>query len=370
MKNFSFDYCRRLAEAIGADFDDNYDSDRFGPENKERRGAKAMLRRVLSGFGMTSRGAARRTITSGLALVEPHLADLEWLHLKLDDDESRQWLADLMAYRALGHRKVKLASNTSEYWAGIRRAKQLGKGADSVDLGFLGFRASRIDLGSLGIPLKLYFVPFAAHVQFVMQPYRCVANTGTIEVLPGDYVLDCGGCYGDTALYFSHKVGSKGKVLSFEFVPSNLELWRRNVEMNPHLMSAIQLVPSPVSERSGEKLFIEGSGPGTRVVVQAQTPDALCVETVAIDDVVNGESLPRVDFIKMDIEGSELSALRGAEKTLRTFRPKLAISIYHKLPDFWEIARYLDSLDLGYRFYIRHFTIHAEETVLFAVASE
>jgi hypothetical protein len=48
----------------------------------------------------------------------------------------------------------------------------------------------------------------------------------------------------------------------------------------------------------------------------------------------------------------------------------LAISIYHKLPDFWEIARYLDSLDLGYRFYIRHFTIHAEETVLFAVASE
>jgi FkbM family methyltransferase len=140
--------------------------------------------------------------------------------------------------------------------------------------------------------------------------------------------------------------------------------------MNPHLMSAIQLVQSPVSEHSSENLFINGSGPGTRVVAQTQDPDALRVETVAIDDVVNREGLPRVDFIKMDIEGSELSALRGAEKTLRKFRPKLAISIYHKLPDFWEIPRYLDSLDLNYRFYIRHFTIHAEETVLFAVASK
>jgi FkbM family methyltransferase len=275
-----------------------------------------------------------------------------------------------MAYRALGYRKVKFASSTPEYLAGVNKSKQLGEGTDSVDLGFLGFRASKIDLKSLGYPIKLYFVPFAAHIQFVMQPYRCVANTGTIEALPGDYVLDCGGCLGDTALYFSHKVGPHGKVLSFEFVPSNVELWRRNVEMNPHLMSAIQLVQSPVSERSGEKLFIEGSGPGTRVAAQARDPKALRVETVAIDDVVNSEGLPRVNFIKMDIEGSELIALRGAEKTLRKFRPKLAISIYHKLPDFWEIARYLDSLDLGYRFYIRHFTIHAEETVLFAIASE
>jgi FkbM family methyltransferase len=183
-------------------------------------------------------------------------------------------------------------------------------------------------------------------------------------------VLDCGGCYGDTALYFAHKAGPTGKVLSFEFVPANVKIWRRNVEMNPHLASSIKLVEAPVSSRSGEEVFIEGSGPATRVVSKPTMPDARCVETAAIDDVVSRENLERVNFIKMDIEGSELSALRGAEKTLRKFRPKLAISIYHKLPDFWEIARYLDSLDLNYRFYIRHFTIHAEETVLFAVASE
>ena len=68
----------------------------------------------------------------------------------------------------------------------------------------------------------------------------------------------------------------------------------------------------------------------------------------------------------MDIEGAELDALRGAENSIRKFRPKLAISVYHKLDHYWEIAQFIDSLGLGYRFALRHFTIHAEESVLFA----
>jgi hypothetical protein len=68
----------------------------------------------------------------------------------------------------------------------------------------------------------------------------------------------------------------------------------------------------------------------------------------------------------MDIEGAELEALKGSEGVLRQFKPKLAITVYHDFKDFWTIPQYLDSLGLGYRFYLRHFTIHAEETVLFA----
>ena len=76
--------------------------------------------------------------------------------------------------------------------------------------------------------------------------------------------------------------------------------------------------------------------------------------------------LSKVNFIKMDIEGAELAALHGAEITLRQFRPKLAICVYHQLEDFWTIPQFLDGLDLGYRFYLRHFTAYGEETVLFA----
>ena len=87
-----------------------------------------------------------------------------------------------------------------------------------------------------------------------------------------------------------------------------------------------------------------------------------------IDAAVAKAAAPRVDFIKMDIEGSELAALRGAEETIRRWRPKLAISLYHRYEDFITIPAWIDALGLGYRFFLDHYSIHAEETVLYATA--
>ena len=92
------------------------------------------------------------------------------------------------------------------------------------------------------------------------------------------------------------------------------------------------------------------------------------VPTETIDHLVQTGRIERVDFIKMDIEGSELAALRGAEASLRRFKPRLAISLYHKITDLFEIPRYLDGLGLGYRFYLDHYTIHLGESVLYAHA--
>jgi hypothetical protein len=78
--------------------------------------------------------------------------------------------------------------------------------------------------------------------------------------------------------------------------------------------------------------------------------------------------MPRVDFIKMDIEGSELAALKGASGALREWKPRLAISLYHRVEDFHAIPLWLDSLGLGYRFFLDHYSIHHEETVLYAIA--
>jgi hypothetical protein len=74
-----------------------------------------------------------------------------------------------------------------------------------------------------------------------------------------------------------------------------------------------------------------------------------------------------VDFIKMDVEGAEVEALRGAENTIRKFRPKLAISVYHSISDFVDVFELISSLNLGYRFYLGHYTIHWYETILFAM---
>ena len=88
---------------------------------------------------------------------------------------------------------------------------------------------------------------------------------------------------------------------------------------------------------------------------------------LSIDQLVADKGIEHVDFIKMDIEGSELDALKGAEKTIRRFRPKLAICIYHKPDDYITIPKYISELQLGYSFYIDHHMIFLNETVLFAV---
>lgn len=77
-------------------------------------------------------------------------------------------------------------------------------------------------------------------------------------------------------------------------------------------------------------------------------------------------ALARVDFIKMDIEGSEAAALQGAAQTLARHRPRLAISAYHMPADLWELPALIRELNPGYRFFLDHHTNFAEETVPYA----
>ena len=87
-----------------------------------------------------------------------------------------------------------------------------------------------------------------------------------------------------------------------------------------------------------------------------------------MDHLVETSEVPRIDFIKMDIEGSELAALKGGENVLRRDRPRLAISLYHRIDDFFAIPLWIDGLGCGYRFYLEHYSIHGEETVLYAIS--
>jgi FkbM family methyltransferase len=158
-------------------------------------------------------------------------------------------------------------------------------------------------------------------------------------------------------------------VYAFEINPDNLEIFQQNMVLNPGLSERIDLIPKALWDVSGETKRYTPHGPGTSITGGAATddrPDSREVTTVSIDDFVSEQEVPRVDYIKMDIEGAELSALRGAEKTIRTFTPKLAISIYHREDDSITIPSFLQALNLGYKLFMDHFTIYGEETVLFA----
>jgi len=97
------------------------------------------------------------------------------------------------------------------------------------------------------------------------------------------------------------------------------------------------------------------------------TPDGEeTIETVSLDEYLKDEK-KQVTFIKMDIEGAELNALKGAERIIREQKPKLAISIYHKPEDIWEIPNLLIDFVPDYKFYIRHYSSLDTETVLYAM---
>ena len=75
------------------------------------------------------------------------------------------------------------------------------------------------------------------------------------------------------------------------------------------------------------------------------------METTTIDKLVEELGIERVDFIKADIEGEELNMLKGARKTIEKFKPKLAICVYHRPQDLWEIPFYIRDNFEGAKFY-------------------
>lgn len=91
------------------------------------------------------------------------------------------------------------------------------------------------------------------------------------------------------------------------------------------------------------------------------------VKGISLDEIVKDE---KVSYIKMDIEGSELNALKGAKNVIKRDRPRLAICIYHKPEDILELPLYILDLVPEYKFYIRHYCSCMWETVLYAEIPE
>ena len=90
-------------------------------------------------------------------------------------------------------------------------------------------------------------------------------------------------------------------------------------------------------------------------------------DTVPVTTLDNTLLDTPVTFIKMDIEGSELNALRGSEALICKYRPKLAVCIYHKPEDVIDIPKFILDCYSGYKFYVRHYALAEYETVLYAV---
>ena len=186
------------------------------------------------------------------------------------------------------------------------------------------------------------------------------------QASPGDVVIDAGLFDGMTSFEFGKAVGSSGHVFGFEPSP---HMWERIEKLFGSDKRPITLVKEGVWDKTDELKFIN-----TRIVGNADTrlsPEderkATKVRVGTIDDFCKKQKLAKVDFIKMDIEGAEMNALNGSVETIKKHRPKLAICVYHKLDDIFDIPFFIDRLGCGYRFYFGAHSIGATSIVLYAV---
>lgn len=115
---------------------------------------------------------------------------------------------------------------------------------------------------------------------------------------------------------------------------------------------------------SNTRLAFDGENAvGAHVVAGNAAEAETTVDVVRLDDAVDDA----VSYIKMDIEGAELSALAGCTATIERHRPKLAICTYHRPGDYLDIPRFVKQLRPDYRLYLRQHSSFNVDTVLYAV---
>jgi FkbM family methyltransferase len=195
---------------------------------------------------------------------------------------------------------------------------------------------------------------------FVHEQYRL---EGRIEVRPGDVVPDLGAYRGESSIWLASQAGRSGLVLAFEANPAARAFLEPN---GTHLASAgigqiqILAVAAGSSRRRGS--FISTAEGCSRL----DTGGDMAVDVTTVDDVVSERRLARVDFIKIDIEGGEVDALKGARQTILRHAPCLVVGVYHLAHDLPDIVATIREARPDYRFFLSHKSPGLSETVLFA----
>jgi FkbM family methyltransferase len=168
--------------------------------------------------------------------------------------------------------------------------------------------------------------------------------------------VDCGGYTGDTSLQFIEKTKGRYKKLVI-FEP---EEYKENIIRETLKGYAYELFTYGVWS-SSTVLKFSARGDSTSHVAES---GEIQIPVKALDDVLLEE---HPTFIKMDIEGAETESLKGSRKIIERYRPKLAICIYHKPEDLFEIPILLREMRNDYRLLIRQYSDTRFETVCYAI---
>lgn len=169
--------------------------------------------------------------------------------------------------------------------------------------------------------------------------------------------IDCGGYTGDTVLKFLEF--AKNNYKKVYYLEPNEVVYKKGEE-NLKNIENVTFIKAGVGSCSGIFRF---SGEGIVDSGHMDEKGTECIEVVSLDECIS--EMPT--FIKMDIEGAERDALCGAYEIIRKSRPRMAICVYHKPEDLFEILKLIDSWELNYHYYFRHYSKGMAGTVLYCI---
>jgi FkbM family methyltransferase len=288
--------------------------------------------------------------------IQKNIEKFELIYNCLCDEFSKDRFCEYIVSKTLANRQLNIDLKHTEI---VKKTLSILK--KNHKLNYSNFsNQSVFDLSPIGFDANFIGSDIAVLINFLFKQYD---YRDYIKVIKGDVVIDCGGGEGDTAIYFAAKGAEK--IFVFEFINSNIEIINKQIKLNPKYKNIIEIVDKPVWSDTDVELSYLYDGFGSRVGDKSLYPNL--VKTMSIDDLVIKKKLSKVDFIKMDVEGAEMSALNGAINTIKKYKPKLAICAYHKKDDLITITNLILKINPKYKIYFDYYTDIGWEAVLYAI---
>ena len=168
-----------------------------------------------------------------------------------------------------------------------------------------------------------------------------------------EIIVDCGAFIGDTAEKFYKNIPGC-RVIALEPDKKVFELLQQCG------LEGLKAINAGAWSEDTTLKFSDVGGGSSAIDTSGNTE----IKVAALDHIPECQS---ATYIKMDIEGAELEALKGAENIIKSRKPKLAICLYHKPQDFYETPLYIKKLNPDYKLFVHQHRDDAYETVLYAV---
>ena len=185
-----------------------------------------------------------------------------------------------------------------------------------------------------------------------------------VKLEKGETIIDAGAYVGKDSINFASINGFKNVVYALEPQKDSFKSLLLNVSNEMYDGVIFPLKLGVWSTNVKQKLIGHGSSASLVCSPTIGINSYEEIDCIAIDEYFNDV---KIDFIKMDVEGAELEALIGAKKTIEYYKPKLAISVYHRVRDLVDIPLFLKRLRPDYELYLQQIHPGIKETILFAI---